>query len=237
VRERLSAFVDRELAPGELGAVARHLEACNPCRTRHEELREASRALSALPQLQAHGEIAAAVTSRLEVERRGPGLRLLFRPARRARPPLLPSLLPAALVFAVVLSGALVLGRPAEHGSSVAAAAGAWSAGLPPSGTEANPLVPSDGVALPQLRDRSVPEAFRHVGTGEDSVFLETVVGRDGRVSAVNVIQGGRDPLVAQALARAVQRERFVPGRLDGRPVAVSLYRLFSRVEVRARTT
>jgi Gram-negative bacterial TonB protein C-terminal len=64
----------------------------------------------------------------------------------------------------------------------------------------------------------------------EGTVFLETVVARDGSVSSVSVLGGnggGAAPLV-----EALRRERYWPGRRNGRPVAVSVYRLISRVDV-----
>jgi hypothetical protein len=93
----------------------------------------------------------------------------------------------------------------------------------------------SSGVQAPQLSGRgSTAEPFLSP-QGEGSVFLETVVARDGSVSAVNLIEG--DSEEARALAEVLRHERFVPARVGGRPVAVSLYRLFSRMEVRARST
>jgi hypothetical protein len=68
----------------------------------------------------------------------------------------------------------------------------------------------------------------------ESSVFLETVVARDGRVWAVVVLDGEAEP--ARVLAEAVLHERFEPARRRGRPVAVSVYRLFSQLEVHAST-
>ncbi len=173
---------------------------------------------------------------RLEVERRGPSLQALFRPAWRARPLMLRSLVHGVLVFAAVLSGALTLDRassPRRDGADVRGEA--WGAKVPPSGTEANPLFPSSSVSVPQLRVRgTMPEPVLK-WQGEGSVFLETVVARDGSVSAVTLIEG--DSEEARALADALRHERFVPARVGGRSVAVSFYRLFSRMEVRPRPT
>ena len=52
------------------------------------------------------------------------------------------------------------------------------------------------------------------------------------RVSAVTLLDG--DSRQARPLLDALRRERFEPGRFRGRPVAVSVYRLISRMEVRA---
>lgn len=235
VRQRLSAFIDRDLPPAESRAVSAHLRECDGCARELRETQDALSSLHELPRQQPTGSVGAAVLVRLEVERRGPSLQALFRPAWRARPLMVPSLVHGVLVFAVVLSGALALDRAVTPKSDSAdVRGGAWGVKLAPSGTEANPLFPSSNVAVPQLRARGpMPEPFLR-WQGEGSVFLETVVARDGSVSAVTLIEG--DSVEARALADALRHERFEPARLRGRPVAVSFYRLFSRMEVRART-
>jgi hypothetical protein len=82
---------------------------------------------------------------------------------------------------------------------------------------------------VPQIRTRG---RFPESELGEGSMFLETVVARDGRVSNVRLLEG--DSARAQPFVDALRLERFEPGRVRGRPVAVSLYRLISRVEVRS---
>ena len=54
---------------------------------------------------------------------------------------------------------------------------------------------------------------------------------RDGTVAGVTVLQG--DPRRG-ALLEALRQQRFEPVRYRGRPVAVSVYRLISRMEVRS---
>jgi hypothetical protein len=103
----------------------------------------------------------------------------------------------------------------------------------PMSGTEGNPLFPSAEVNLPQQRAALAPEVLAK--EGEDSVFLETVVARDGSVAGVTVLQG--DASVEQALIAALRQQRFEPTRYRGRFVAVSVYRLISRLEVRSPRT
>jgi hypothetical protein len=102
----------------------------------------------------------------------------------------------------------------------------------PMSGTEGNPLFPSAEV-MPQQRAALAPEVLAK--DGEDSVFLETVVARDGSVAGVTVLQG--DASVEQALIDALRQQRFEPVRYRGRFVAVSVYRLISRMEVRSPRT
>jgi hypothetical protein len=66
----------------------------------------------------------------------------------------------------------------------------------------------------------------------DGSLFFETVVARDGSVAAVTLIGG--DAGQAGPIERALRQARFEPGRFHGRPVAVSVYRLISRLEVRS---
>jgi hypothetical protein len=89
-------------------------------------------------------------------------------------------------------------------------------------------------VSAPRARDVLVPAQVL-TDMAEGTVFVETIVARDGSVSSVSVLAGdagGSGPLVA-----ALRRERFWPGRVNGRPVAVSVYRLISRVDVRPPIT
>jgi len=65
---------------------------------------------------------------------------------------------------------------------------------------------------------------------GEGSLFLETVVARDGSVSTVTLLEGESEQ--AEALVAALRQARFEPVRVRGRAVAVSVYRLISRTEV-----
>jgi hypothetical protein len=231
VRSRFSAFIDGDVGAEERRALGVHLGGCAACAAELSALETALSALHELPHVDA-GNVAAAVRDRIELERRGPGLQLLFRPAWKARPLLGQSLVQGALVFTTVLSVMLSLGRPWRGVDPVDATLSRWETRLPPSGTEGNPLFPSAGVSVPQVRARGqAPEPFLSP-EGEGSVFLETVVARDGSVSAVTLIEG--DLQEARALADALRLERFEPSRVGGRPVAVSLYRLFSRTEVRA---
>ncbi len=69
----------------------------------------------------------------------------------------------------------------------------------------------------------------------EGTLFLETVVARDGSVSAITLLDG--DSERARPLLDALRRERFEPVRFRGRPVAVSVYRLISCMEVRSPIT
>jgi len=231
VDNRLSEWLDGELEPAAAREVSSHLSHCAVCARRADELRRVSGLLADLPRLEAREPVAAQVLERLEMEAeaRRPALAVLFRGFAAARPLILPSLVPAALVLVSVLAAVLALDSgplPEVH-----FAPGAWGA-VPASGTEGNPLFPSEDVDLP--REMAAldlpPEIF--AGRGEGSFFLETVVARDGSVAGVTVLQGNADG--EGALLDALRQQRYEPVRYRGRPVAVSVYRVISRMEVRS---
>jgi len=238
VRRRLSAYMDGDLRAAEAGRMAAHLEACAACGARWRSLRGALDALADLPRLEGSDGIASRVLDRLELERRGPGLALLFRRRGASRPLILPSLLPAALVLMVVLAGALALDRASDPGPlpdvATRGRGETWEVRSAPSGSEGNPLFSSAGVTAPRARGAAFPD---HLLTemAEGTLFVETVVARDGSVSTVTLLNG--DSRQARPLLEALRRERFEPGRLRGRPVAVSVYRLISRMDVLASIT
>jgi hypothetical protein len=234
VRSHLSAYRDGELPAEAAREVSVHLASCDDCGARQRRLGEALGRLAALPRLQSDESIAALVQTRLEVETRGPGLTLLFRPMWRARPLLLPSLVPAVMVLMVVLAGVLTLQNEADTLPPVYVRnpGQSWNGPVPPSGTEDNPLFPSAAAYLPRTRtgDPMLPQLLAELG--ENNFFMEIVVGRDGRVSAVTLIDG--DSFQAAPILDLLRHQRFVPSRVAGRPVAVSFYRLISGTEVRA---
>jgi Putative zinc-finger len=232
VRRRLSAHRDGELGPEETRRVAAHLSACAACAARWRGLGACLDLLGDSPRIAPPEPVAGRILDRLELETRGPGLALLFRSPWRARPLILPSLVPAALVLVTVLAAALAL---VQNPGSVPRAEELASVRVPPWGSEANPLFPSQGVSTPQVRSRAaIPDAFSS-RAGEGSLFVETVVARDGSVSTVTLLNG--DSEAAAPILAALRLERFEPARYRGRPVAVSLYRLISRLEVLAPAT
>jgi hypothetical protein len=238
-RPKLSAFLDGDLEASAARAVSSHLEACGECRADLDSLRGTLEALADLPRVTCPEPIAERVRERLEVERRGPGLALIFRPRWAARPLILPSLLPACLTVLVALTVALLISR--DPRPTVQAAAAPRSEApvvremLAVQGTEANPLFPSSQVALPRGREgQGVPVQVLS-NMGEGSAFFETVVARDGSVAMVTLLEG--DSVSSQPLVEALRRARFEPVRVKGRPVAVSVYRLISRQNVFAQAS
>jgi Putative zinc-finger/Gram-negative bacterial TonB protein C-terminal len=231
VRRRLSTWIDGELGQQAAAETNAHLSACPDCRRRAAELAAASRAVSELPRIEPPESVAARVRDRLDLEARNPALAVVLRRFGAARPYMLPSIVPAALVVVALLAGALALDSgplPPVHFPS-----GAWGL-VPPSGTEGNPLLPSAEILLPREAGPHLP-AEALVGTGEGTLFLETIVARDGTVADVRLLGG--DVALESALLDALRRQRFVPAHYRGRPVAVSVYRLISRMEVRSPLT
>ena len=226
VGRRLSAWLDGDLPPAAAGAIDSHVAGCPACRTRAAELREVSRFVGDLPRLEASESVAQAVLTRLEVETRGPGLGLLLRRFGAARPFIVPSLVPAALVLVTVLAATLAL----DSGPRLSGRFATWGA-VSALGTESNPHFLSAGVGLPREREGGALAPDVLLGAaGEDSLFVETVVARDGTVSTVTVLQG--DAAHAAPLLAALRQQRFEPARYRGRPVAVSVYRLISSMDV-----
>jgi len=228
-RGRLSAWLDGDLAPATGRAVTAHLSKCPACARRGEELANVSSLLEELPRLEPTESVAERVLTQLEVEQRGPGLGMLLRGFGATRPLILPSLVPAALVLLTVLSAALALETDAR--GTFPAKLATWGF-VPALGTESNPRFPSAGVGLPRERDGGPLAAEDLVAAaGRDSLFLETVVARDGTVAEVTVLGG--DAGGAGPLLDALRQQRYEPGRYRGRPVAVSVYRLISNEDVR----
>jgi putative zinc finger protein/TonB-like protein len=237
VRSRLSAYRDRDLPGAEAQAVEAHLFGCDDCSARWRSLTQALDMLADAPRLACPEGIASRVLTRLEVESRGPGLALLYRPMWADRPFMLPSLFPAALLLVMVVGAAVSLSNDPGPLPVVATrtlpAPPQWVPPVPSWGTETNPLAPSEEVVSPRARTAFTADALAEMREG--TLFVQTVVARDGSVSTVTVLDG--DGEQATRLLEALRRERFVPGRFRGQPVAVSVYRLISRMEVRAPLT
>jgi hypothetical protein len=237
VSSRLSSYRDRDLPGHEARAVEAHLGRCPACAQRWRSLVDTLDALAATPRLASPDGIASRVLTRLEVENRGPGLALLYRPMWSDRPFMIPSLFPATLVLVMVIGAALALSSDPGPLPPVATRtlppAPQWVPVGPSWGTEILPLVASAEVVSPRARTAFPADALTDMREG--TLFVQTVVARDGSVSTVTVLDGDRDQ--AGPLLEALRRERFEPGRFRGQPVAVSVYRLISRMEVRAPLT
>jgi hypothetical protein len=222
--------MDGDLDAAASRAVSAHLAGCLACSERLRGLRAAVEMLAETPRLESPEPIAPRVFDRLEVETRGAGLALVLRPTWKARPLIFPSLLPAAAVLSVVLGIAFALDRdPVPLPAVATPGAESWGP-TAASGTESNPLFPSTEVSAPRLRNAAAITVDLLEGLGDSPMFIELVVARDGTVSNVTLLEG--DSRMAAPLLEALRRERFEPGRRHGRAVAVSLYRLISRLDV-----
>lgn len=223
VREKLSPYLDGDLEAGEARQVSAHLEACGGCGSHWRSLRGALQALRALPALSPAESLVPQVMTRVEVESRGPGLALLFRPTWKARPLIVPSLVTAALVFVCALAAAILLDAAPRRVQD------RFTLGR---GIDGSPLVLVE-LDAPRLQAPALADDF--VPSREDSHFFETVVTRDGRVAGVTLLDGRAAD--AGRLMNALLRERFEPAHYRGRPVAVNVYRLISRLDVHAPET
>lgn len=233
VRTQLAERPDRALDARAAAEVEQHLLGCRSCSAEATSLQEALEDLRALPRLEAPESIAASVLARIEAETRGPGLRALYVTAWARRPLLLPSLVPAVLLLGALLGTALLLDPAAEELPPVAAVTvGEWNTTPVPA---PGPPLPVAAVALRRLHWGALGEREVLDHMVEGSLFVETVVGTDGNVSAVHVLAGNQE--LAAPLRDALWQERFAPTRYRGRLVEVSVYRLISRMEVRAPLT
>ncbi len=233
-RRHLSAFIDGDLPPNTARRLATHLESCFDCAERLRSLRAALESLNELPRLSSGESVAARVFDRLEVESRGPGLALVFRGRLGPRPLILPSLVTASLLLAAVFMSVIALDRTAPLAELLVAEESWPPVRQGPWGTEANPLMPYAGVDVPQARS-GFSSADLLGEMGEGTLFLETVVARDGTVSNVTLLAGDLEK--ARPVLDALRQQRFEPVRYRGRLVAVSVYRLISRMEVRSPIT
>jgi len=222
VKDRLSGYLDDDLQADDSRAVRLHLDVCGACASRWDALRASVQVLRDLPRLVPPESLAPGILSRLEVEGRGPGLALLFRPAWNARPLILPSLFPAALVFVAALGAAVTLEAVPRF---VKGNGWAWLG--------AESLPPVAEVSAPRSRDAVLADDF--MPPGEASLFFETQVAQDGRVAEVTLLDG--EVADAGRVFNALLRERFEPALYRGRPVKTSVYRLISRLDVHAPET
>jgi Putative zinc-finger len=224
VRKNLSSYLDGDLADSRRELVATHLESCPGCAQRMRELRQVSAALAALPRLECQEPFAASILDRVEVESRGPGLALLFRSAFSARPLMVPSVLPAALVAICLMSGILMVGVRDQANAQARTPAEAGASEM-------------DGYLLSS--SAGVPTDFfvheRLMGITEQDIFMETFITQDGQVYA-KLLEG--DSKTALPIMHELTQQRCVPGLgEDGKPMTTRAFRLISAVDVRAPRT
>ncbi len=94
----------------------------------------------------------------------------------------------------------------------------------PPAETQKNRVVRSEGVQQAFLTQRVQP-VYPPLAVQmrlEGTVQLHAIIGRDGAVTAVEVLSG--HSILAQAALEAVRQWRYRPTLLNGRPVEVETY-------------
>ncbi len=224
---QLSEYMDGELETAAAPRLEDHLAGCAACTAALAQMRSISTLLRGLPQMDSGESIAARVLDRLELPGRGPGLSLLFRSARIERPMLMRSVMGAAAAMFLSIGATLLLQEHMRRAEPLPRPVlTGWAGAV--AGTEANPFPLLSGVTLPIVTQPFPEPVLESLEPG--SLFVETVVARDGRVSEVTLLEG--DAAAAGPVLTALREERFQPGSLHGRPVAVSVYRLFSRMDV-----
>jgi len=219
-RGAFSALRDGDLSRNDARRVSEHLEACTTCAREWSAYAGALDALGDLPEPSPVERVLGRVLDRIEVESRGPGLALLFRPVWAARPLMLPSLLHASLIVAALLTSAL--------------AVDAWSVRRQRDARLAAEAVRTSRLLFGgPLRKVHTTAALadRLSSGGPGDVFVETVIGADGTVLDVRLIDG--DQKRAQPVIDALLEERFEPTPVPDRgPAAVSIYQLISYSDV-----
>jgi len=220
IRAAFSARRDGDLPLDETRRSIEHIEACGSCAGEWRAYAWALDRLRELPEPSPPEPVMGRVLDRIEVESRGPGLALLFRPFWASRPLMLPSLLHASLIVAALLTSAL--------------AVDAWSVRRQRDARVAAEAVRASGLLFggPMRKVQSADALADHLTTaGPGDVFVETVIGSDGRVLDVRLIGGDRER--AQPLIDALREERFEPASVAERgPSVVSIYQLISYSDV-----
>jgi len=220
VRAAFSALRDGDLSRDETRRVDEHIHGCPACAGEWSAYARALDALGDLPEPSPVERVVGQVLDRIEVESRGPGLALLFRPVWAARPLMLPSLLHASLIVAALLTSAL--------------AVDAWSVRR-----QRDARLAAEAVRTSQLLFGGPLRKVHTTGAladrlssgGPGDVFVETVIGADGTVLDVRLIEGDRKR--AQPVIDALLEERFEPTPVPDRgPAAVSIYQLISYSDV-----
>lgn len=229
-RRLLSDRMDGSVDPVAARALEVHLARCARCAEAAETMTRLSRALRDLNRIEPKESIASRVFDRIEVEERRPGLAHLLQPTWSLRP-LLPWTLIGTMASLALFFGLVVAAQ--ERAVEVPMVRAAQVRIMSPAGTENNPLPPLFDVTIPRSRHPFSDPVLASMKEG--TFFVETVVARDGSVSGVTLIDG--DFVAAVPVMSALRAERFEPGSLDGRPVAVSLYRLIARMDVKPPVT
>jgi hypothetical protein len=241
VNRVLEAYHDGELPVEQQIVVETHLGECYVCAAEAKSLRQLRDALRATADVTSSdtveaslASISSAVISRVKAERHE------SLPARVGRMFEDLHLVWAGLAAttATVTCAAIVAGvlyfAPAERGDSLA---GVISSLAAPPGSDRNPIVLSEHMALPRFElQPTMPTISSVKGESPDvALAVSGVVTQDGRIAFPSLLSSPYSMADDQRLILAVSGARFEPATRDGAPVAVNFIWLLERTTVSAR--
>ncbi|MBI4485312.1 MAG: zf-HC2 domain-containing protein [Acidobacteria bacterium] len=244
-RRRLHAFHDGELSVTDQIAVAAHLEWCDGCAHRCDELRFVRAALRAAAPGRAMAShdvppaFSAAVVNRLKAE----DDQAFVARLRQAFDDMHFVYAGAGAVVAATVCLIIMLGvmrfATIERPDSLAAIVNL----LASPGSNEYPVVVDARTSMPRALDATISAGASAGATMEqDAVFaLAAVVTREGRVENLEMLDshdggvpGVNQARVVQNIMRAISRARFEPAQREGLPVAVNMVWLVAHTTVRA---
>jgi hypothetical protein len=211
-----SPYLDGALTGLEMGRVAAHLEACDPCATEFEGWRDMQAALGELGPAKAPADLQRQLRSAIGLERdRGSYLSAIGRLALLWRR----SIAPLAVQGAGGLAAALLL------------AAGVFRLFGPGVAVQAN----DDGLAhliAPHYLYSQVPPTA--VQTGRDvPVLIDATVDTSGRVCDYKILNGAKDGAVLLQVEQNLLSSVFKPATVFGVPVMGHVMLTYTGVSVR----
>jgi len=176
VTDRLSDYLDGELAPAEHAAVERHLARCSECRVMLEELREVVTHAAALQDVGPEQNLWGAVAARIGGGR--PSRVSIFRRAIAQRRFLFtfPQLAAAGLALVLLSGGIVWLSRSADP-----------RAGLPPLSADAAPagmVRPANFADAPY--DEAIADLEQRLKQGRTTLDPETVRVLEDNLAAID---------------------------------------------------
>lgn len=243
-RELLDAFLDGELPVSDQVAVESHLRWCRTCGLRVEDMRLIGASLRLGSPLQRAGDdgnddrqalsaITAGTLMRVRAERAeslGVRVRELFVDMRLLWPALGAT---AAVALCVGVTGAVLQASAEQRPESLAS----MIQMLSDRGSERNPLRPDGGNSIPRLPEDDDGELLAGIPSEDGVLWLDTVIGRDGRVASLFLVRtegsGSHQGTAAhdrhvEAVLHAIRQSRFAPAQTPtGRAVAVNVGWLF----------
>jgi hypothetical protein len=245
-----SAYIDRQLAPGEAGDYRAHLSMCADCRLHFRETMQASLLLRGVerpePPRELHDYVVRAVERRTSKD---------FTLAERAYDWVLKlNPLPVSYAAGVVVSAVMftlmmfalkpiqVIGwdKPVEHQAVFIAE---QVTGTEPEFRSYNDLPPDsdapdeDYYVLPRVLNDSALVGFSHLAyhkPGPEGMAAIVEVKSDGRAELVEVLGERNDPDMVNQLwwSLTLSKRTFQPAFVNGKPVSTRIVLLVEKVDV-----